>query len=63
MTPFPRALGALRRCWTACLRDEQGNEVIEYVLLLGFVVLASIAVMGALGIRVMDKWAQLRDSL
>jgi Flp pilus assembly pilin Flp len=46
-----------------CLKDEQGSEVLEYALLLGLVVIGCLAVMSALGIKVMDKWQSLAEKL
>ena len=42
-----------------CLRDERGAEVLEYVVLVGLVILGFVAALGALGIRVQDKWPRL----
>ena len=42
-----------------CLRDERGAEVLEYVVLVGLLLLACVAALGALGIRVQDKWPRL----
>ena len=42
-----------------CLRDERGAEVFEYVVLVGLLLLACVAALGALGIRVQDKWPRL----
>ena len=42
-----------------CLRDERGAEVLEYVILVALLVLACVAALGALGIRVQDKWPRL----
>ena len=42
-----------------CLRDERGAEVSEYVVFVGLLVLACVAALGALGIRVHDKWPRL----
>lgn len=38
------------------LRDEQGQDLIEYVLLLGFVVLASVAFFMGAGISIAGVW-------
>ena len=46
-----------------CLKDEQGNELIEYALLLGMIVCAAIFMMGALGIKVVQRWARIYDIL
>jgi Flp pilus assembly pilin Flp len=46
-----------------CLKDENGNELIEYALLLGLIVIGCLGVMSALGIKVMAKWQSLEDGL
>jgi Flp pilus assembly pilin Flp len=38
-----------------CLREESGTEVIEYALLLGLVVVGCIAVLSALGVKVVGR--------
>ena len=37
-------------------RDERGGEVIEYALILGLIVVAAIAVIGAVGVKVVARW-------
>jgi Flp pilus assembly pilin Flp len=51
-------LGLLNKC----LRDENGGEVLEYALVLGLIVIGSLGLMSALGIKVMAKWQSLQDS-
>jgi len=46
-----------------CLREESGTEVIEYALLLGLVVVGCIAVLSALGVKVVGRWTTILDSL
>jgi Flp pilus assembly pilin Flp len=43
--------------------DESGGEVIDYVLVLGLVVLAAISLMGTLGIRIVAKWNSICELL
>jgi Flp pilus assembly pilin Flp len=43
--------------------DESGGEVIDYVLVLGLVVLAAISLMGTLGIRIVAKWNSICEML
>ena len=46
--------------WRAALRtllaDERGGEVIEWALVAGLVVIATIAVIGAVGTKVVARW-------
>lgn len=45
------------------LREEQGNEVIEYALLLGMIVCACLVLISALGIKVVGRWTRVVDML
>jgi pilus assembly protein Flp/PilA len=38
------------------IRDEQGGEVLEYALIAGLIVVAAIAVIGAVGTKVLARW-------
>lgn len=44
-----------------CARDERGAEVLEYVVVAGVVMLACVALLGAMGIRLEGKWHRLLD--
>ena len=44
-------------------RDEQGGEVLEYALIMGLIVVACIAVIGAVGGKVLAKWNSVDTSL
>ena len=46
-----------------CLREEDGNEVVEYALLLGLIVLGAIVLMSALGVKVVDRWREIVDAI
>jgi Flp pilus assembly pilin Flp len=46
-----------------CLRDESGGECLEYAILVGLIVLGCIGFMGALGIRVADRWNQISAAM
>ena len=41
------------------IRDEQGGEVLEYALILGLIVVAALAVIGAVGTKVLARWTSL----
>jgi len=45
------------------LVDENGGEVLEYALILGLIVVASIAAVGAVGAKVLDRWNSVNSSL
>jgi Flp pilus assembly pilin Flp len=45
------------------IEDESGGEVLDYVLVLGLVVLAALSLMGTLGVRVVAKWNSIVDVL
>lgn len=43
------------------VRDERGTEVIEYALLLGMLVCACIALLSALGTKVVNRWTKVNE--
>ena len=43
--------------------DEQGGEVLEYALIAGLIVVAAIAVIGAVGTKVVARWTSLNSSM
>ena len=43
--------------------DERGGEVLEYALIAGLIVVAAIAVIGAVGTKVLARWTSLNSSL
>jgi pilus assembly protein Flp/PilA len=45
------------------LRDEQGGEIIEYVLIAGLIIVAAVSVIGAFGTKVLAKWTSVNSSL
>lgn len=45
------------------LRDDSGGEVLEYALIAGLIVVAAIAVIGAVGGKVFAKWNSLNSRL
>jgi Flp pilus assembly pilin Flp len=56
MQAFTNLLGKL-------IKDEQGGEVLEYALIAGLIVVAAIAVIGAVGGKVVAKWTSLNSSM
>jgi Flp pilus assembly pilin Flp len=55
------------RCGIAALsrllRDERGGEVIEWALVAGLIVVAAIAVIGAVGTKVLARWNTVNSAL
>jgi Flp pilus assembly pilin Flp len=45
------------------LADDTGGEVIEYALILGLVIVTAIAVIGAVGTRVVARWTSVNSSM
>ena len=45
------------------LKDEEGAAVMEYVLIAGLIVVATIAVVAAFGRKVMARWTSVNSSL
>jgi pilus assembly protein Flp/PilA len=45
------------------LSDDHGGEVIEWVLIAGLIVVATIATVGAFGTKVLAKWTSVNDSM
>lgn len=43
--------------------DDQGGEVLEYALVGGLIVVAAIAVIGAVGSKVLARWNALDAGL
>lgn len=45
------------------VKGEQGGEVLEYALIAGLIVVAAIAVIGAVGTKVLARWGSLNSSM
>ena len=45
------------------MKDEQGGEVLEYALIAGLIVVAAIAVIGAVGTKVLARWSSVNSSM
>jgi len=54
---------ALKSLSARLARDEQGGEVLEYALIAGLIVVAAIAIIGAVGTKVMARWTSLNNSM
>ena len=45
------------------LADELGGEIIEYALVLGLIIVVAIALIGAVGTRVVARWTSVNSTL
>ena len=45
------------------VKDEQGGEILEYALIAGLIVVAAIAVIGAVGTKVLARWTSLNNGM
>jgi Flp pilus assembly pilin Flp len=53
----------MKKLLTKVLRDEQGGEVLEYALIAGLIVVAAIAIIGAVGTKVLARWNSLNSGM
>ena len=53
----------LAKKFTQLLKDNRGGETMEYALILGLVIVTAIAVIGAVGTRVVARWTSTNSSL
>jgi pilus assembly protein Flp/PilA len=53
----------IKNLFAKLVRDEDGGEVLEYALIAGLIVVAAIAVIGAVGTKVVAKWTSLNDGM
>jgi Flp pilus assembly pilin Flp len=51
--------GLLRNLWL----DEEGQDLVEYVLLLGFIVVTAMGVMTSLRVEISGIWSTITSSL
>ena len=54
---------AMKNLVAKLVKDEQGGEVLEYALIAGLIVVAAIAVIGAVGTKVLARWTSLNSSM
>jgi Flp pilus assembly pilin Flp len=54
---------SLKKTFRRVLGDEQGGEVIEYALIMGLIIVVAIAIIGAVGTKVVGKWTSVNNSL
>jgi Flp pilus assembly pilin Flp len=53
----------MKKILAGLIKDEQGGEVLEYALVGGLIVIAAIAVIGAVGTKVLARWQSINSSL
>ena len=53
----------MRKVLGRLVSDESGGEVIEYALILGLIVVAAIAVIGTVGVKVLARWTSVNSSI
>jgi Flp pilus assembly pilin Flp len=53
-------IGRLFKC---VAQDDNGGEVIEYVLIIGLIIVATITTIAAFGTKVMAKWTSVNASM
>jgi pilus assembly protein Flp/PilA len=56
-------MSKIRKLIVRFVRDEQGGEVLEYALIAGLIVVAAIAIIGAVGTKVLARWTSLNSSM
>ena len=45
------------------LEDERGGEIIEWVLIAGLIIVATITTVAAFGTKVLAKWTSVNNSM
>ena len=45
------------------IRDDRGGEVLEYALVAGLIVVASIAAIGTVGVKVLARWNSVNSTM
>jgi len=55
-------MGRFRDLALRFVREERGGEVIEYALILGLIIVATIAAIGVVGTRVLARWTTVSNS-
>jgi Flp pilus assembly pilin Flp len=53
----------MRATLVRCLKDEQGNEVLEYAILMSLIVLVALALIGTVGTNCAKIWNSLSEAL
>jgi len=53
----------IKNLFAKLVRNEDGGEVLEYALIAGLIVVAAIAVIGAVGTKVVANWTSLNSGM
>jgi Flp pilus assembly pilin Flp len=53
----------LEKMLVALLRDDRGGEVLEYAIVAGLISIAAIALIGAVGTKVVARWTSINSTL
>jgi len=61
--PVEYDMNLLSKLLSRLIADEQGGEVLEYALIAGLIVVAAIAVIGAVGTKVLARWESTNSSM
>ena len=56
-------MNSINKLFAKLVRDENGGEVLEYALIAGLIVVAAIAVIGAVGTKVVANWTSVNAGL
>lgn len=54
---------AMKNLLVKLVKDEQGGEVLEYVLIAGLIVVAALATIKLVGGKVLARWQTLDSSM
>lgn len=54
---------AMKGLFGKLLKDERGGEVLEYALILGLIVVATVTVITTVGTKVLAKWNSVDSAL
>jgi pilus assembly protein Flp/PilA len=61
--PASRRRRAMLRLTHMALVDDRGGEVLEYAVVAGLIVTASVGLIGCVGTKIVAKWSSLNSSL
>jgi len=53
----------MKAIFSKLVSDDRGGEVLEYALIMGLIVVASIAVIGTVGGKVLARWNSVNASM
>lgn len=58
-----RILSALRHLGSALLQEQDGQDLVEYALLMAFIALAAVAVLTSLSANLSTLWDSVSNAL